>query len=154
MTAEETVRLIKTILAAPGWQGVEVRETPAFWTIIGFYHGRFHSGWRSDAVALAHSLDAIAKAEHETPLVPEVVVVEATPPPANPNTIPEELAPYAETWESATDFKGRVKTLWQRFGIEDGKHFPGGGEALTAEEKILMREIDIANQKAGNWLSV
>lgn len=57
--------------------------------------------------------------------------------------IPEPLAKYAEADETAEDFRKRLKSLWQRFGIADGQNFPGGGEPLTASEKILMREVDI-----------
>lgn len=57
--------------------------------------------------------------------------------------IPEGLAKWAQADETAAEFRARLKLLWQRFGIDDGKHFPGGGEALTGEEKITMREIDI-----------
>lgn len=149
------------IMKPPGWERVTITRSPAFWTITGFYHGRFHGGHRADPVSLASTLHDIALREHEAPAPPVVVeIVEAPAPPPppppviDPSIIPEELAGFAETWESAADFRDRVKKLWQRFGIADGHHFPGGGEALTSEEKILMREIDIANQKAGNWLSV
>lgn len=69
------------------------------------------------------------------------------PPAAEPYTpdftlIPDALAKYAESEENAAEFRARLKKLWQRFGIEDGKNFPGG-EPLSGEEKISMREIDI-----------
>lgn len=57
--------------------------------------------------------------------------------------IPEALAKFAQDEESAAQFRARLKGFWQRFGIEDGKNFPGGGEALSGGEKITMREIDI-----------
>lgn len=73
--------------------------------------------------------------------------------------IPDQLEKFAQDGETAAQFRSRLKLLWQRFGIEDGKNFPGGGEALTGEEKITMREIDIVlnseeGQKAGllDWM--
>lgn len=57
--------------------------------------------------------------------------------------IPEQLIKYSEADETASEFRRRLKNLWQRFGISDGQNFPGGGETLTGEEKIAMREIDM-----------
>lgn len=57
--------------------------------------------------------------------------------------IPDALARFAQADETAAEFRSRLKRLWQRFGIADGENFPGGGEPLTGEEKITMREIDI-----------
>jgi hypothetical protein len=57
--------------------------------------------------------------------------------------IPDQLAKYAEADEGSAEFRNRLKSYWQRFGIADGENFPGGGEPLTADEKIQMREIDI-----------
>lgn len=84
---------------------------------------------------------------HAAPYVPDFTL------------IPDALARFAESEESAPEFRARLKRLWQRFGIADGKNFPGGGEALTGDEKITMREIDIVlnseeGQKAGllEWM--
>lgn len=76
---------------------------------------------------------------------PEPEPVVAAPEPYVPNfqIIPEPLATFAEADETASEFRRRLKNLWQRFGISDGQNFPGGGEALTGEEKIAMREIDM-----------
>ncbi|CAB4199453.1 hypothetical protein UFOVP1333_49 [uncultured Caudovirales phage] len=57
--------------------------------------------------------------------------------------IPEALSRYAEADETAEDFRLRLKSYFQRFGIDEGKNFPGGGEPLSGDEKIQMREIDI-----------
>lgn len=80
-------------------------------------------------------------------------------PEQDPNVIPDALARFAEADESAEDFRKRLKSLWQRFGIDDGKNFPGGGEPLSGDEKIKMREIDILlnsdegqNAKLLRWL--
>ena len=97
---------------------------------------------------------APAKSAHDDEFhIPETAPIEyadeAEPePPAEPyvpdfTLIPNALAKYAEADESAEDFRLRLKGYWQRFGIEDGKNFPGGGEPLSGEEKIQMREIDI-----------
>ena len=76
---------------------------------------------------------------------PEPEAEPAAPEPYVPDftLIPEPLARFAEADESAEDFRVRLKSYWQRFGIEDGHNFPGGGEPLNGEEKIQMREIDI-----------
>lgn len=73
--------------------------------------------------------------------------------------IPEALAKYAEADEDVTAFRNRLKSYWQRFGIEDGMNFPGGGEPLTGEEKIQMRDIDMLlnseegrNARLHDWL--
>lgn len=73
----------------------------------------------------------------------EVVEADAQPQAPDLNVIPERLAKYAQADETAADFRARLKLLWQRFGIADGQHFPGGGEPLSGDEKINMREIDI-----------
>lgn len=77
--------------------------------------------------------------------VPAVVEEAAPVEPYTPDftLIPDALAKFAEADETADDFRKRLKRLWQRFGIADGENFPGGGEPLTGEEKITMREIDI-----------
>lgn len=77
--------------------------------------------------------------------VPVAAVEPETPEPYTPDftLIPDALAKFALADETAAEFRARLKSLWQRFGIEDGKNFPGGGEPLTGEEKITMREIDI-----------
>lgn len=77
--------------------------------------------------------------------VPAAVVEAEAPEPYTPDftLIPDALARFAAADETAADFRARLKSLWQRFGIEDGKNFPGGGEPLTGAEKITMREIDI-----------
>lgn len=81
--------------------------------------------------------------EPETP--PLGYADEAEPEPYTPDftLIPEQLARFAEADEDPTAFRNRLKSFWQRFGIEDGKNFPGGGEPLSGDEKIQMREIDI-----------
>ena len=71
------------------------------------------------------------------------VVEEAVPYTPDFTLIPDALAKFAEADETAADFRNRLKRLWQRFGIADGENFPGGGEPLSGEEKITMREIDI-----------
>lgn len=65
--------------------------------------------------------------------------------------IPAELERFAEADETAHEFRERIKNLWQRFGIEEGRH-TADMPALSAEEKIAMRDIDIANERAGNWI--
>lgn len=93
--------------------------------------------------------DEQAEPAEPAPEVVEVpVAVEpeaAAPEPYTPDftLIPDALAKYAEADETADDFRKRLKRLWQRFGIADGENFPGGGEPLSGEEKITMREIDI-----------
>ena len=86
---------------------------------------------------------------------------EPEPPPYTPNftIIPEQLAKYAEADEDVSAFRNRLKSYWQRFGIEDGMNFPGGGEPLTGEEKIQMRDIDMLlnseegrNARLHDWL--
>jgi len=85
----------------------------------------------------------------EVPVAVEVPAAVVEPdPPAEPyapdfTLIPDALSRYAAADESADDFRLRLKSYWQRFGIADGENFPGGGETLTGEEKIQMREIDI-----------
>ena len=85
----------------------------------------------------------------EVPVAVEVPAPVVEPePPAEPyvpdfTLIPGALAKYAEADESAEDFRLRLKSYFQRFGIDEGKNFPGGGEPLTGDEKIQMREIDI-----------
>jgi len=85
----------------------------------------------------------------EVPVAVEVPAAAVEPdPPAEPyvpdfTLIPDALSRYAAADESADDFRQRLKSYWQRFGIADGENFPGGGETLTGEEKIQMREIDI-----------
>lgn len=92
--------------------------------------------------------ERIAELESREPEV-RIERVEVEPdPPAAPyvpdfTLIPDALAKFAEADETAADFRNRLKRLWQRFGIADGENFPGGGEPLTGEEKIRMREIDI-----------
>ena len=70
---------------------------------------------------------------------------EPEPEPYTPDftMIPEPLARYANADEGSAEFRARLKSYWQRFGIDSGMNFPGGGEELNAEEKIQMREIDI-----------
>ena len=90
-------------------------------------------------------------AELETPpetpplTYPDEAPAEPAPEPYTPNfsLIPEPLARYANADEGSAEFRARLKSYWQRFGIADGENFPGGGEPLTADEKIQMREIDI-----------
>ena len=83
----------------------------------------------------------------ETPPLtyPDEAPAEPEPEPYTPNfsLIPEPLARYANADEGSAEFRARLKSYWQRFGIADGENFPGGGEPLTADEKIQMREIDI-----------
>lgn len=73
--------------------------------------------------------------------------------------IPEALAKYAEADEDVSAFRNRLKSYWQRFGIDEGMNFPGGGEPLTGEEKIQMRDIDMLlnseegrNARLHDWL--
>lgn len=68
--------------------------------------------------------------------------------------IPEGLAKYAEADETAEDFRRRAFNLLFRFGIAEGENFEGGGEPLTAEEKINLLPMLIANFEAGNWLNL
>lgn len=70
----------------------------------------------------------------------------------NFTVIPDRLAKYAEADESAEDFRKRAFSLLFRFGIAEGENFEGGGEPLTAEEKIKLLPMLIANFEAGNWL--
>ena len=79
---------------------------------------------------------------------------EIEPAPYEPNftVIPDRLAKYAEADESAEDFRKRAFSLLFRFGIAEGENFEGGGEPLTAEEKIKLLPMLIANFEAGNWL--
>lgn len=81
---------------------------------------------------------------------PEPVVEVAPEPEPEPapyvpdfTLIPEKLARFAEADEDVDAFRKRLKGYWQRFGIADGENFPGGGEPLSGDEKIQMREIDI-----------
>jgi len=79
-------------------------------------------------------------------------VIEPPPPEPPPrDQIPAELERFAEADETAHDFRERIKNLWQRFGIREGHH-TADMPPLTADEKIAMREIDIANSLAGNWI--
>ena len=88
---------------------------------------------------------------------------EETPPapasaPAEPYTpdftlIPAALAKYSEADESAEDFRARAFSLLFRFGINDGEHFEGAGP-LSADEKIMLLPMLIANFEAGNWLGL
>lgn len=86
---------------------------------------------------------------------------EPAPEPYTPNftIIPEQLAKYAEADEDVSAFRNRLKSYWQRFGIDEGMNFPGGGEPLTGEEKIQMRDIDMLlnseegrNARLHDWL--
>lgn len=96
------------------------------------------------------------EAEVDEPEEAPVVETEPAPEPApyEPNftVIPDRLAKYAEADESAEDFRKRAFSLLFRFGIAEGENFEGGGEPLTAEEKIKLLPMLIANFEAGNWL--
>lgn len=139
-------------LSGEGWTNVTVTKNPTFWVVSGRYFGRYHSGFRDDPISLANSLVEIAKAEHAPTAKAQPPAPEPEPPVVDVNVVPESLVKYVEADESPSDFRLRVMRLWQRFGIAEGQNFPGGGEALTNAEKIMMREIDIANERAGNWL--
>lgn len=99
---------------------------------------------RAEIVNEAFDLIVVRK-----PSVIEVLAAVAEPEPAPEpyapdfTLIPDQLARFAEADETAEDFRLRLKGYWQRFGIADGQNFPGGGEPLTGDEKIQMREIDI-----------
>ena len=84
-------------------------------------------------------------------------VVEPDPPAApyvpDFTLIPDALAKYAEADESAEDFRARAFSLLFRFGINDGEHFEGAGP-LTADEKIMLLPMLVANFEAGNWLGL
>jgi hypothetical protein len=87
-------------------------------------------------------------------LEPEPVVeAEFENEPLDLNTVPAVLARFVEADETASEFRIRLKSLWQRFGIEDGKHFPGGGEALDGDEKILMGDLmGVMNAHLFAWM--
>lgn len=72
----------------------------------------------------------------------------------DPSVIPDQLAGYALADEAADDFRKRAFQLLFRFGIADGENFEGGGEPLTADEKISLLPMLIANFEAGNWLNL
>lgn len=69
------------------------------------------------------------------------------------NDIPDELLAVmqANPDEGPTEYRGRLQNLLHRFGIEDGKHFPGGGEALSADEKILIGRLLQVGAKSKQW---
>lgn len=110
--------------------------------------------------ALSEALASDAALDEEDELFSGMAEAQPNPPYTPDFTIiPDALTKFAQEDETAAQFRARLKLLWQRFGIEDGKNFPGGGEALTGEEKITMREIDIVlnseeGQKAGllEWM--
>jgi hypothetical protein len=79
--------------------------------------------------------------------------VPAEPEPLDLNEVPDVLKRFVEADESPAEFRIRLKKLWQRFGIEDGKHFPGGGEALSGDEKILMGDLmAVMNAHTFAWM--
>lgn len=94
---------------------------------------------------LERKLVGMAPATPPLPYEDEAEVDEPEPASYTPNftIIPEQLAKYAEADEDVSAFRNRLKSYWQRFGIDEGMNFPGGGEPLTGEEKIQMRDIDM-----------
>ena len=87
----------------------------------------------------------------ETPPAPATATAEPYTP--DFTLIPDQLAKYAEADESAEDFRVRAFSLLFRFGIADGEHFEGAGP-LSADEKIMLLPMLIANFEAGNWLGL
>ena len=88
--------------------------------------------------------------EPELVAEPELV---SEPGPLDLNEVPDVLKRFVEADETPAEFRIRLKSLWQRFGIEDGKHFPGGGEALSGEEKILMGDLmGVMNAHLFAWM--
>ncbi len=77
-----------------------------------------------------------------------------SPPEQADDEIPPLLQRYAEADETAEEFRLRLNRMLFRFGIKEGEHFLGGGEALSIDEKIRLLPMLVANFKAGNWLKL
>lgn len=99
--------------------------------------------------------EAVAKIADDLPASPPVFDPDAffptREPPVRQDEVPPELADLVEPDESPQQFHSKLKPLIQRFGIEDGKNFPGGGEALTSKEKILMGRLLAAGARTKQW---